>query len=1234
PVHRHLSGSLLHLRQECGGCAGEAACSGGIGYLFVSPCSAPIVRGKIREKQGIPAASSSDLLAHDCAVALCALMQDAAGGQGHGSAAAQRFERDISEQHRQSGNAHFKSSKASSRVADKRRHLWSALDCYKLGLETATSARDRGLCRKNSGVAHKELCLAEWTNQQRSRAWDHLHSSLACFSEAWRQATLWTKSAAARGERWRQRFVQQFPKTCWTCTALVDNLARVCNVIGRYSFSNTEYLEVVAVILVAFIELRNRYCNHPVGFSGQEALTTALRNSYIAKMPFPIQEAERVSYELETLREDQRIQEARVPQQEIWCEREQRDAQMTDEALLAMDHLRAALNLISEDGIDIVLEAEICSDIGSLYLNVFNAENSAEKFFKRCIQLILCHLTGEHEISDGTLADIKTNYDRGIEHFLEHIYKVYSIGDNKLPDADLPLRKRLMVALSHYHPDKADKQDRRQYYLPPRMQGHSLEQAVSDGMPLSLRARRSPPRWAVSGAPASHSRQSTYRRVWVWGLTRLKRALQGEQQDILNGLGAVASARITCSPVEVAADAGWWTGVGLGPDALSSARKAARSSPEYAESNCRSSVVVSVHSRTVSTTACHSRALWRSGSALDWNGPDRTEGSPASPLRHRRSSSTWDTKTAEIGEPLTACELGRLPVCTVACQVRCDVGRHSQHLGLQRVDNQRPTLDAISRPACRSGAGRLQRRGQEGEALFAVTGSATDVSAQREEARRQPREVRSEASSQQQHEEERYVEQVRQAASAVTTAARVSRRLAAAGPGSKDEVDTAMTSMTPAECEICVTVPRCGRNSFCRYGFSTGLQTIEQQLVKELRCAGHHRDPVVVFFPRCPCLLQDRHNVRDGPLGGHRSAGPARVYDACDLRGHTAEPSGPSALPPDVFPSEQHNVLRAATQARSPMRMRRRSRGNSFLRSIWGVAGQGSAPTRVFCAPSESGRPVHNCAALSQSGPAAVMDLMASSTAAGMLLRSRLEGAQTRLQRRPWDGFLRSCSMFEPRLPDGWVALQTGSDFCAGPHLRDSRRDEGAARIDGFTRCPTEPMLYRSIELVLEPQVAEQKFDGLTGEPAKAMVSQLGTAKGNQGQGTGCFADTRSSLSSRSSSASVLAFSASRDKGRALDLRGTAFRSPSTASVSRFGTFFQLPSQEESKKATITSLSGCGCIRAEKPDAAGVQAQVDPQSVASTTNAVHALAEGAVRISTPTPPRPRSSADFKHWMDT
>ncbi|PAA58301.1 hypothetical protein BOX15_Mlig001673g3 [Macrostomum lignano] len=48
----------------------------GIGYLFVSPCLGAIVRGKIREKQGIPGRFVSDLLAHLCCP-LCALMQDA-----------------------------------------------------------------------------------------------------------------------------------------------------------------------------------------------------------------------------------------------------------------------------------------------------------------------------------------------------------------------------------------------------------------------------------------------------------------------------------------------------------------------------------------------------------------------------------------------------------------------------------------------------------------------------------------------------------------------------------------------------------------------------------------------------------------------------------------------------------------------------------------------------------------------------------------------------------------------------------------------------------------------------------------------------------------------------------------------------------------------------------------------------------------------------------------------------
>uniref|UniRef100_A0A1I8HFN0 Secreted protein n=1 Tax=Macrostomum lignano TaxID=282301 RepID=A0A1I8HFN0_9PLAT len=64
----------------------------------------------------------------------------------------------------------------------------------------------------------------------------------------------------------------------------------------------------------------------------------------------------------------------------------------------------------------------------------------------------------------------------------------------------------------------------------------------------------------------------------------------------------------------------------------------------------------------------------------------------------------------------------------------------------------------------------------------------------------------------------------------------------------------------------------------------------------------------------------------------------------------------------------------------------------------------------------------------------------------------------------------------------------------------------------------------------------------------------LQPAKVTRRQGAWVFADTRSSRSSRSSSASVLAFSRPATKGERSDLRGTAFRSPSTASVSRFCT--------------------------------------------------------------------------------
>uniref|UniRef100_A0A1I8J535 Protein kinase domain-containing protein n=1 Tax=Macrostomum lignano TaxID=282301 RepID=A0A1I8J535_9PLAT len=149
---------------------------------------------------------------------------------------------------------------------------------------------------------------------------------------------------------------------------------------------------------------------------------------------------------------------------------------------------------------------------------------------------------------------------------------------------------------------------------------------------------------------------------------------------------------------------------------LSSAQKAARSSPECAESSCRSSVAVSVRvsALTVSTIACHSRALWRSGSTSDLRTARiERKAAQASPLRRRR----------------------------FFLHVRhCDVGRHSQHLDLQRVLTTRLTLDATSTDQPVDLAlGAFNGRGQEGEvvgvakraqALFAV--AATDTSAQQE----------------------------------------------------------------------------------------------------------------------------------------------------------------------------------------------------------------------------------------------------------------------------------------------------------------------------------------------------------------------------------------------------------------------------------------------------------------------------------------------------------------------
>ncbi|PAA58302.1 hypothetical protein BOX15_Mlig004955g1 [Macrostomum lignano] len=430
---------------------------------------------------------------------------------------------------RKEGNGLFFISKRLSRPEHKRKKLWTALDFYKAGLTAARVPKDRSLCLKNSAVAHKDLCILEWSEAHYTRAWSHFRYCLQGYADSWLNATYWLKNSTDEADKlWGDKFVMQLAsdmRAMFTLTlhrdsdeTTVKSLSLICLLLHKYDFNEPSYLEAAANI---FMDYAGRLLRLSISLDKSVHYSRAV--GFIAEMTFPIQEAEKLLFrnvnllacmesELATLREDQRLQAAILRSRHDLAQGkgflqnlcEDGAEKMVDEALQAMDFLKVALSLVSDDGLDIVLEAEICSTIGNLYLNFFNAESSAERHLKRCVELVLCYLSndltgsrcmpwfaaaerGLRELQErrakrrdeerlaeleaaGVLADVKANWERGSEHFLRHIYEKYPPRPvegqpaRTPPDASKPLKKQLMIALTHYHPDKVDRSDRRWYY--------------------------------------------------------------------------------------------------------------------------------------------------------------------------------------------------------------------------------------------------------------------------------------------------------------------------------------------------------------------------------------------------------------------------------------------------------------------------------------------------------------------------------------------------------------------------------------------------------------------------------------------------------------------------------------------------------------------------------------------------------------------------------------------------
>uniref|UniRef100_A0A1I8GPL9 Uncharacterized protein n=2 Tax=Macrostomum lignano TaxID=282301 RepID=A0A1I8GPL9_9PLAT len=417
--------------------------------------------------------------------------------------------------------------------------------------------------------------------------------------------------------------------------------------------------------------------------------------------------------------------------------------------------------------------------------------------------------------------------------------------------------------------------------------------------------------------------------------------------------------------------------------------------------------------------------------------------------------------------------------------------------------------------------------------------------------------------------------------------------------------------------------PRYGSSTDCRRSSSSRLKSFAVQDISEIpRWSSFH---VVPAFFGIGTLCATVYSVSAGALASTQFMTHVTWEATQQSRSaSTGTSSGPSALPPDVFRANSTTFFVAKSgvfqwEHKAGGQRRRRFPHDAgkevaqFISALLrGVTG--------FLRPIRVRTGVHT--ALFMPVPAAVMDITASSTAAccrSSRSRSNASSASP-VGRR----FLRSRSMLSRACLMVGSLCQTGSDFLRWPQKQRDRllrsgsnggADVGILRLALVSKRADEGARELTLHVVGNAAAfasANQRMIELRQSPrgvpgACVPPPSLAARKGDQaGRGLAelVFADNRYSRSSRSSSASVLAFSR---PGQRASARTTSV----SEHCQRVAVWhlFQLPSQEVEEGTSLLGVSSGGCIRAEQPDAAGAQSQVDPNQSRGQRDAVHALLE-------------------------